>query len=1608
MKVVPQMFKKIKLTSIIICLLLIAHVVFSQGNTSSPEDTSLSEFSIEDLVKMKKLLEQERDDLINAQEKDLQQGVELSKDFLTRTREENQKQDMILIRVAEYYIEESKDEYDKAVAAYNREYEKYEKQLEAFQEGKLKVEPEAPQFPQRNYQEAVAVYDLLLKNFPESELVDEALYNKAFLLSDMGEEEASQDVYEEIIDKYPESDYAPEAYMQLAEFYFQPKIGQDREETIRNLNKAAQLYKDVLNFKESPRYDEALYKLGWSYYRLAAVDPDYYNDAILYFTMVVEDVEKFKSLDPEGKYVKANIKPEALQYIAASFVDTAYTLNGVEKANNYLQNRGTPSYGVNVLSDMGDLYARIVDYDKSIDAYQTLLNSYPDYVKAPMIQKKIADVYAEANQPEEAYQQRLLLFNQYNPKSEWYAKVGERDIENRISVLDEASRLSEEALRSNVIYQLNQARQAEEAGEDSAAAYTEFAELASDYLETFPTHENAYEINWSLAFVLDTELNRYRDAFEEYIRVSNDYLEDEHRLDAATNAIAVAQTLVDEKRTTTDTAQIAGMDLSQLTAQELTEEEKLLTEAYDNYIKLFPNEEQTASYLASAGALYYQHRQYNLARKYYKTMVTKFPEAQQKSVGLLSLMNSYFFLGKYEDAEFVAKKIVNIEEIPQDQIEIAEKRIGESIFKSAEKLEQEEQYIESAREYFRVYQEAGDYVEIVDLALFNSAKNFERANEWQRAISVYDTLVANFQDSKYRLVALGRIADAYQQMQDYDGVASTYERIYNLYPQSEDAEAALYNASLFYERAENWSDAIRVNNKYISQYPESGDSKDLLFENAGYYLKLDDLANANRIYEEFAQQYPDDNRTIEALYRRGEYYFDNNQYALAKEEFQKAINQSKEFERTGRNPNVLYASEAYFKLGEIEFEEFQSIQLSYPESNLRSQLQRKRDKLDSVVEAFTEVIRMGSLKGFEAMYKVAQAYEELANSIAEQELPPNLAAERELVERNRVFKASVPAYNRAVEEYKNVMLNIPVLAENLDVAMFDTTSVPTGTLEIEDTTATIEKESLQDSTREVALKWYNRAEEKISSLLYTVAERSEQFIHAYLRQESPLNGVQYLSYKKLLLERAVSPAVNTTLEAHLRNINTSGELELQNKFVRESKRKILLTNNILADEYGKLFKKAAEIYGNQQPTLNELVEGGEQATTPEGLNSMNYNDQMLNTIDYMNEFITRALNQYENTLNFARENQINNDAVLTTQDRLFNLAFDAGNKMLELADDVMTNRQNFENLADSTGNPKYQLGIVYLYDHEAVLRDYSLRELEMSYQISEEYEIDNVWTTLILASLVELDPAQYLGDLPKEKLIVSTDQSWLASKEYDYDWVTPQLDDADWNNATTVSLPMNLVFSGFDTLNTGPQAIWLYSPKPDTSAGILGADTLIQDTMATEDTSATDTSMGRRSLELIDREPLAQDTMEPTTADTTGIAATSAPDTLTAYFRKHFNLSDRAIDGWALITADDQYHFYLNGEYIKGDETGIYEEVDLVSYIELSDFLNVGENLIAIDVTDFDGPPRNGLRFYMELEMLPIEVTSAAQRIREKTSENVDLNRLRKLVILNKNRILTQ
>jgi tetratricopeptide (TPR) repeat protein len=1534
-------------------------------------DSALSVFSVEDLVKIRKVLAKEREDLLNRQDNIRERGLEVSEEFLGKSKEENSNQDKILIRVAEYYIEEEDLDFERQYDQYEREYTEYEKQLQAFENGELKVMPVEPVQPLRNYQKAIAIYDLIIRNFPESNLVDDAYYNKAFLLDEMDESTAARQIFQSIIDQYPESPYAPESYMNLAESFFYPQPEDDKAETILKLNKAIQLYQNVLQYKDSPRYDEALYKLGWSYYRLAGENPEYYSEAIVHFVAVVQDIERLKELDPTGEIIRTDVKPEALQFVAASFIDPAYAKSGVANAKNFIERMGNPSFGIDIMESMGDRYGKITQWDDAITAYNELIDMYPDYIYAPRVQKKIADAYIANEQYDRAFEEREFLFHKYNPKSEWYAQLEQRNIPDRISALDEAYRITEEAFRTNITYLYNVAQQKENNNENATADYEQFVSLCRSYLENFPTDENAYEINWALSFVLDTKLSRFEEAFTEYIRVSNDYLETGHQFDAAINAINVADTLVKITRAVENPTQIGGDRLAARQIRDLSPEEGMLAEAYDNFIKLFPDSPQTPSVLAAAGALYYNHRKYDLARKYYKTMVTKFPKSQEKSVGLVSLMNSYFFLGQYRDAEIVAKKILNTPDISEDQLQIATSRVGESIYKNGERLEQEGYYLEAAKEYFRVYEEAVNYVDFVDLALFKSARNFEQADEWKKAIDTYEILVTKYPQSKQILPALNNIASDYKELEDYYNVAKTNERVFQTFQGTPEAENALFNASLFYAKAEAWQEGVRTNNLYIQTYPTNPESKDLLFENAKYYLKLDDLGNANRIYQEFATLYPNDPLTIEAFYNRGVYYYDHGEYETAKVEFNKAIQRSNEFARAGRDPNLYYAAEANYKLGQILYQEYKAIQLSYPQSTLRAQLERKQTMLKDVQEAFTRVIALGSIRSFEAMYRIAEAYEEFADAVANQQLPENLSKDEKLVQQDQVFRAAVPAYDRAVEEYKNVLINLPVLAEKLDLSLDSTRVEPEVTESApQDSGVVVQKEVEADSSEEVAVKWYGRAKEKISLIQYNVAERSSEFVTEYLRVENPNQGIRALVFKDQVLRTLVAPQVTTTIEAHLKNIAVAEELSLDNKYVEESKRKVLLARNVLANEYEALVYENENIYLGSLPTLENLLEQGESAATPDGMNYYDYQDNyIMQLIFYINQFSKIALNQYKATLQLARENNIDNDARLTTEQKMFNFGYEAGIKMRQLSKIAAQKSENYIEKFDEIQNENFQLGSTFFDDQSFELNSYSQEVYQFSYDLSKETGIENVWTQMILAKLVEMDPATYLADMPKEEYVVSSKADWFATTHLEQNWNSRGFEDSQWGNTVTVNLPYSMTFRVFDSLQVSPAAIWV---AENASSGMDSEVSALLDTV---------------------ENPLS--------------TASNEPDTLTAYFRKNFTLSSKPIEGWIAIAGDRSYHLYLNDIYITGMDKTEFEKVEVLPFETFTSFLQTGENLIAVSVTDYDGPPRYGLKFYMYLTLLPGDLSDTVENIRSKMGdENIDPATLKKSGVLNKNRII--
>jgi hypothetical protein len=121
------------------------------------------------------------------------------------------------------------------------------------------------------------------------------------------------------------------------------------------------------------------------------------------------------------------------------------------------------------------------------------------------------------------------------------------------------------------------------------------------------------------------------------------------------------------------------------------------------------------------------------------------------------------------------------------------------------------------------------------------------------------------------------------------------------------------------------------------------------------------------------------------------------------------------------------------------------------------------------------------------------------------------------------------------------------------------------------------------------------------------------------------------------------------------------------------------------------------------------------------------------------------------------------------------------------------------------------------------------------------------------------------------------------------------------------------------------------------------------------------------------------------------------------FFRKSFEINGTPLDGNFYVTADDDYRVYLNGEYLLDDDND-YAKLDTLDYYTFDIILKQGTNVIGIDVEDKDHT-RQGLKFYGYLEVLPADITKSAEEKAKVKKIEFDPIILKKVNILNKNRI---
>ncbi|NOZ60478.1 MAG: tetratricopeptide repeat protein [Calditrichaeota bacterium] len=1524
-------------------VLLLSHVCFGQQQNpinirqKVKIDSLLDTYSIEEILQFRAFYQRKIADAEKEKNTIREKGIEDAKKFIA----DNPKSkilDKVLMRLAELYYEKANDLYVKQLQEYDDQVSVYDS---------LGIDKKIEE-PKLDYSGSLSIYERIIRDFPFSNLVDDAYYNKGYILEEVGELDSALQVYHTIVEKFPDSRYAPESLMRIAEYHFNPPRNE--------IDTAIVYYKKILTYEDSPKYNQALYRLGWCYYRLSD-----FPQSVSYFTLLIEDVERTKKLGVNSQISNPDLRDEAVEYIGLSFLDSGE--NGLSGAVAYIDSMGKPAFGIGILQKMGDVYMNDKEeYPKAIAAYSKLLKLYPQAEIAPHIHENIVDCYRLLGDNRLTYLSRDQLFNLYKPGSSWWARQKNEKAKER------AYQATERALRDNISLLFTQA---EEAGDEGL--YLAAVNDCRKYLKNFPTDSNSARIHWNMALTLDTKLKQSDEAFEEYMKICDLYWDSNYQRYAAENAIALGRDAV-ELDTTRKEIQFDGRD--QLNVKEikgnvlaefhynriqLTPSEKKLIRAYNNYIKLYPHEKETVKILNNAGALFFNNNMFAEALKYFNTIVKHFPNNEKIYDIKYQILESYFGKGDYRSAEIVARKIKNDGSAPPALVEKAKRRLAESIFLSAKVFAAADDHLQAGNEFLRMAQEVPD-APFVDLSLFNAAVEYDKAREYGRAVETYNFLVETREDSKYLLDAMNNLAIDYGEIHEFKNAALTYERLARVAKDSLQIHDALFNSSLFFVKATDWENAIRINSEFVDKFPNSEDADDLFFDIANYYLKLDKFAEANKIYGEYVEKFPTSPRVVESFYRRGRYYEDKKEIDNALAEYGKAVDKNAEFQKAKLEPNDYFAAEALSRATKIKFNEFRKIEFELPQANMEKSRLKKRDLLIEIVDGFTKTASYGTVHLYESTYDIGKAYEEFADTWVRQEIPP-MSVTQLAVTKKQINEAAVELYQRAEKSYKQSIKILRRLADKYEKSLLtsDTSQVKSD----------ISKKYVQnDSTLYIARRWIDRCEEQLSKVVYDMAELHlatiQDLLHAPIPQS--LSQVERMEYNRQVLERAVEPLVRAAVEEHIRNIQEAWDLGIENRWVKSSRLKAIQTNNLMADEYRKLAFMALDLHGRNIPVVKKLAsEGG---TTQNGFDLIGLSDQQAGLLDFSKEFMLRAVDYYRQTLDIVNEIKIHDPSALLTEENILKQVYLFALRSDSLAKIDYSNKKFYEKLSREKKESKFEDALFTFEDNYFSLKENAVNVLKTTRKLAVKLGIKNRWLPRVELALVSLRPDEFkdLLGLAVDSRVEYSDSSWLAFPSYVDDWLDPDFSEQEWQASEIVSgeenKAHNIWLTKLDTV--GFSFDTTEAPYGDSLTFALAGDSSVLN-LSFPDSLFSDSTFYQNKIKI----------------DVKKTPKLKRVSCERVYFRKHFSIVGLPVAVEIEMKVDDSFNLFVNGEYIAGVIRQDSSAFSQGHYI-LSDGLKSGDNVLAVEGIDSDRTAQ-GMTATMAIKSLP-DWDKKRQRILFETS----------------------
>jgi TolA-binding protein len=631
------------------------------------------------------------------------------------------------------------------------------------------------------YDSAVGLYQQLLEAYPDYRRNDTVLYQLARAYEVGGRTDEALEVLNELVAKFPDTALIDEIQFRRGEMLFLRK----------RYNDAELAYQGVRKYGEASRfYEQSLYKLGWSQFKLA-----WYEDSLDPFFELLD--RKIKGIEiGEGEQRLAGLTRAERELVEDAFrvlsVGFSY-LDGADSIDAFLKSRKKPAYSYVIYDNLGDLYLEKERFVDAAETYEAFVVQDPFHPKAPLLQVEVIEAYKQGGFPSLVLEGKESFVERYGMDGEFWVRNP-----------PEENQAVAAHLKTN-LNDLAQYYHAEAQRDGKKSDYQQAANWYRKYLAYFPGEADSANTNFLLAEIL-FESEDYLAATVEYERSAYDY--GDHDKSAEAGYAAILSYREHEKS-------LAGAAKDEWHKQYLDSGLK--------FADSFPGHPESGAVLTTVAEDLFEQEQFDLAIAVGQTVVAKQPPVDQQlaRTAWTVIAHSQFDLENFAAAEAAYYSLRDV--TPADDAAAGREikdRIASSIYKQGEKARDIGDLEIAITHFTRLGQVVPDS-SIRATAEYDAAAALINLQAWDRASGLLEKFRSDYPDSEFADDVTQKLAVTYLESGESNQAAAEFERIAMADSSSDEMRReALWKASDLYQRTGTIASEQRVLNDIIARYPD--------------------------------------------------------------------------------------------------------------------------------------------------------------------------------------------------------------------------------------------------------------------------------------------------------------------------------------------------------------------------------------------------------------------------------------------------------------------------------------------------------------------------------------------------------------------------------------------------------------------------------------------------------------------------------------------------------------------------------------------------------------------------------------------------------------------